>query len=359
MEAPASGAPQLVTALDASNYLEVLDNVQGLAVVKFWAPWCRTCRGIDPIYERVAQKATQEHTGRVQFFSMNFKENRRACLAERIVMVPTIHFYLRGFGRVNRFVVSPNTAGPAMRRQLARFLADENHMELLQQLEREGRNAVVRYTELVRALNAMSSAPELLSEAEVTEEDAKYQSMVSDERRLRDLELLFSWIDKDGSATIDADEIAAATAALRPGSQSTEEEVAASQALLDRIATASVGEAAPGLPATSGSSLDFASFVRVMTTYEVSNFASPNELLPAFTALDVDEGGTITVDELIGAVENVCKVMPSPDMDGACDQTELLERTFDAFDLDGSGEIDYEEFVSMVSGRGVESPYEA
>jgi len=64
-------------------------------------------------------------------------------------------------------------------------------MELLQQLERGGRDAVVRYTELVSALNAMNAAPEMLAGDAVDEADAKYVSITNDERRLRDLELLF------------------------------------------------------------------------------------------------------------------------------------------------------------------------
>lgn len=54
----------------------------------------------------------------MQFFSLNFKEHRSICLSERIVMLPTIHFYLRGYGRVNRFVISPGNAAPMIRRQL-------------------------------------------------------------------------------------------------------------------------------------------------------------------------------------------------------------------------------------------------
>ena len=46
----------------------------------------------------------------------------------------------------------------------------------------------------------------------------------------------------------------------------------------------------------------------LVVQYEVNNFASPDTLLPAFTALDADKGGTITVDELMSAVGNVCKV---------------------------------------------------
>lgn len=73
----------------------------------------------------------------------------------------------------------------------------------------------------------------------------------------------------------------------------------------------------------------------------------------------MDAGGTITVDELMGVVDTMCRVMPDPgsSLDDICAQPELLSSTFEAFDLDKSGGIDYEEFVMMVSGRGPDSPY--
>ena len=49
---------------------------------------------------------------------------------------------------------------------------------------------------------------------------------------------------------------------------------------------------------------------------------------------------------------------PDPALEPVCDNSDLLSRTFEAFDLDQSGGIDYEEFVMMVSGRGADSPYE-
>ena len=41
-----------------------------------------------------------------------------------------------------------------------------------------------------------------------------------------------------------------------------------------------------------------------------------------------------------------------------CEDASLVEEAFDAFDADKSGAIDYEEFVSMVSGRGALSAYD-
>lgn len=40
-------------------------------------------------------------------------------------------------------------------------------------------------------------------------------------------------------------------------------------------------------------------------------------------------------------------------MQVACEDSSLVKDAFLAFDADRNGAIDYEEFVSMVSGRGV------
>jgi len=323
--------------------------------VKFYAPWCRTCAGIKPTFDRVASKSSETYGDRVQFFEVNFKESRELCASQRIVLLPTIHFYLKGFGRVNRFVLTPSNAGPLLRRQLERFLGAEAQMEMLLDLQRGGRDALVRYADLVKALKALKEAPALLTSDDLPKEDSRaFLAVTSDERRLQELEQLFDWLDKDSSKSLDAAELAAATAVARPGTETTDEQRETWQALLDRIAEMADGEGGGG-----GASLDFAGFVRIMVASELSTYASPEELLPAFQSLDLDAGGTITVDELMGVVDTMCRVMPDPgsSLDDICAQPELLSSTFEAFDLDKSGGIDYEEFVMMVSGRGPDSPY--
>jgi thiol-disulfide isomerase/thioredoxin len=179
--------------------------------VKFYAPWCRTCAGIKPTFDRVASKSSETYGDRVQFFEVNFKESRELCASQRIVLLPTIHFYLKGwaprgqqshsakdsapralllprtrmafvrlprrafaprstwpcarvaaphsFGRVNRFVLTPSNAGPLLRRQLERFLGAEAQMEMLLDLQRGGRDALVRYADLVKALKVRGHPP--------------------------------------------------------------------------------------------------------------------------------------------------------------------------------------------------------
>lgn len=345
-----------VTRLDTESFEETIANTPGLSVVKFYAPWCRTCRGIQPTWERVARKATEEYGDRIKFFDVNFKDSRQLCAGERIVLLPTVHFYLTGYGRVNRFTLSPSNAGPMLRRELARFMGTD--LEMLLELQREGRDALVRYTDLVKVLQALNRAPALLSDGvELPPEDSlKFEAVSRDERRLLELEQLFNWLDKDSSNSLEADELAAITSVVR-GTEADDEQLDKWQSLLDRIAAVSEGEGEGG--AKGGASLDFADFVKIMVRSEVSTYASDEEMLPAFEALDLDQGGTITFDEVSEVVENMCRVLPDAGLKSVCSQPELLSTTFQAFDLDDSGSIDYEEFVMMLSGRGPESPYEA
>jgi len=200
-------------------------------------------------------------------------------------------------------------------------------------------------------------APALLTSDDLPKEDSRaFLAVTSDERRLQELEQLFDWLDKDSSNSLEADELAAITSVVR-GTEADDEQLDKWQSLLDRIAAVSEGEGEGG--AKGGASLDFADFVKIMVRSEVSTYASDEEMLPAFEALDLDQGGTITFDEVSEVVENMCRVLPDAGLKSVCSQPELLSTTFQAFDLDDSGSIDYEEFVMMLSGRGPESPYEA
>ena len=76
-------APQMagkVTTLTTESWEEELAACKGLAVVKFWAPWCRTCKAIAPKYEQVVFDYLEEED--VQFFQINFKEAGALCLSQ-------------------------------------------------------------------------------------------------------------------------------------------------------------------------------------------------------------------------------------------------------------------------------------
>ena len=141
----------VVTELTEETWREAINGVENLAVVEFYAPWCRTCRVVTPKYEQLAKKL--EAAGvKADFFKVNFKANKvRAlyretsrglgvaeqsyvakltsllfmqdlCYAERVFALPTFHFYVPEIGRVNRFTATAGQLSGRLTAQLARFV---------------------------------------------------------------------------------------------------------------------------------------------------------------------------------------------------------------------------------------------
>ena len=61
-----------VTALDEASFRPTLDACDRLAVVKFYAPWCRTCKQVGPIFAKAAEK----YRDRAHFFEVDFSSHR-------------------------------------------------------------------------------------------------------------------------------------------------------------------------------------------------------------------------------------------------------------------------------------------
>lgn len=88
-----------------------------------------------------------------------------------------------------------------------------------------------------------------------------------------------------------------------------------------------------------------------VTSREVAQFGTPgDEFQAAFGGMDKDGDGTISKEELVGSVTRFCSLMSAYDEDED-EFAQRLAEAFDAFDTDQSGELDYEEFVMMVSSR--------
>ena len=80
------------------------------------------------------------------------------------------------------------------------------------------------------------------------------------------------------------------------------------------------------------------------------NLPPQKELLPAFQALDTDGDGVITREEMVAAIQRL-STTPSFARGGLVeDLEEAANQIFDALDVDKSGSLDYDEFVSMMSG---------
>ena len=195
MQCARACAPKMgkyVTDLTTENWDE-LSSFEGLAVVKFWAPWCRTCKAIGPRYEQMAFQ--QQDEPQVRFYQVNFKEDGALCLSQRVMCLPTVHFYVSGIGRVSRCVVDVRTMQPKIAHELTRFL-DGGQLATLQKLQRGGREAVVRYTDVMGVLTALAAGRAVPSDDDDKVSAARFRALASDDAYMRDLERLFNWLDR-------------------------------------------------------------------------------------------------------------------------------------------------------------------
>ena len=311
--------------LETESFHDAVQGFDGLTVVKFFAPWCRTCKAVAPAYERFASQAENDAPGRIQFFQVNFKLNKELCLGERVYQLPTVHFYTKGLGRVNRFVLTSQTATARLTTQVERFLGASGHLELLQSLRASALSPLVQYVDLVNVMTALADAPKYLEKAD---DATMVASALGGPQNREKLERLFERLDTNANGVLDSDELEAIVRAVGG------EELA-------------IG-ARPSLRAVN-LQLDKESFVRLLSAKAVADFDKPDQaLLPAFEALDVDGDGVLTRDEVLKAMLR---------LPGGEELVRESEQAFDALDVDKSGTLDYEEFVTMMSGGRFEDAY--
>ena len=324
-----------------------VDGANNLAVVFFFATWCRTCKAVRPVFERIAEAYPD-----ADFFRVNFKQESELCYNERVFSFPVVHFYLPGVGRVARLVLKKGDAETKLRETLARYLEGGEgeapaKLPLLKALRTEALGPVVRYKELLSVLEGLADVTDLSRRAaQPNSRMAGLREQIDkDDARLGQLESLFGWLDRDGNGRLSFDELEAAVAALRPDGAPAPRGSDVLASLLERLREQS--RAAPEVE------VDLATFVRLMSTKAVSDYTSPEkELLPAFEAIDLDGDGTISQAEMLSVIDNFC--LSLPDADG-CDieLREALPLAISAF-ADDEQRLDYERFVEMISGRGLE-----
>ena len=170
--------------------------VPGLAVVKFFAPWCGTCKAIHAPYNRLAQKKSEEHPDRIKFFQCNFNDHKKLCYGERVVALPTVHIYLQGIGLVHKSVLVAKDSMTPLQVEIDRFLTPQADGELarleqLQGLDQGGRAALVRFADMTRLLQALKAAPALLQpDVEVVDkfDELRYEALFADAVWRKDLE---------------------------------------------------------------------------------------------------------------------------------------------------------------------------
>lgn len=73
---------------------EKINNGEKL-IVDFWAPWCRPCGIMKPIFEKVSEQYRNENS-EVQLFTLNVEENKEFASQLGIRSIPTVKSFSNG-----------------------------------------------------------------------------------------------------------------------------------------------------------------------------------------------------------------------------------------------------------------------
>lgn len=78
--------------IDKDNYEQEALKSELPVVVDFWGPQCAPCLALMPEVEKLAK----EYEGRIKFGKLNSAENRRFCMSQKIMGLPTFLFVKNG-----------------------------------------------------------------------------------------------------------------------------------------------------------------------------------------------------------------------------------------------------------------------
>ena len=92
----------------SGDFETAVNGTEDLVVIKFFAPWCRACRGLEPKYKRISVEYSKK--GGVKFFEMSHKELASSepdfLQSHEVNVLPLIQFYDNG-QRVESFPCGP------------------------------------------------------------------------------------------------------------------------------------------------------------------------------------------------------------------------------------------------------------
>jgi len=172
-------AGEIQSYTGSNEFEEYASNVPDgeLLVVKFWAPWCRACKGLEPKFKRVAQQYPA-----FQFSQLNWEENRAFCKTAGVTALPLVKMFTSE-GEVESFACGPKKV------EILKGKLDEWNVKL------GGSNAVAEPTSVVApgmdaeggeapATVAMSNAATLDADVTGTAKAVTEKSTFTDMRRL-------------------------------------------------------------------------------------------------------------------------------------------------------------------------------
>jgi len=74
------------------TFAEEVEQIEGVAMVDFWAPWCAPCHMVAPIVEDLAQ----QYEGQVKVAKLDVDTSQRTAFRFNIRSIPSILFFKDG-----------------------------------------------------------------------------------------------------------------------------------------------------------------------------------------------------------------------------------------------------------------------
>lgn len=123
--APAAVAPvEPVIAISGSaEFLAACQrSVDRLVIVQVKAPWCRSCKALEPKVNRLAR----EFAGDISVYAMNFEDAENKPIARQLGVknMPTFMFFSGEYGLVEQFTCGPSRAA-VLREKIDIYLSGE------------------------------------------------------------------------------------------------------------------------------------------------------------------------------------------------------------------------------------------
>jgi thioredoxin 1 len=75
-----------------ANFGSEIQQMQGLALVDFWAVWCGPCQAIAPVIEQLAVS----YSGKVKVAKLDTDSNQETAIKFNVRSIPTIMFFKDG-----------------------------------------------------------------------------------------------------------------------------------------------------------------------------------------------------------------------------------------------------------------------
>jgi len=109
------------------------DNQDKIVILKFYAPWCRSCKGLEPKYRQIVNDDKYSKLP-LEFAELNVQDNREFVKSVGVLALPSVLIYCGTEGLIENFTCGPRKT-PFLKKKLITIInsrVDPATRELLQ-----------------------------------------------------------------------------------------------------------------------------------------------------------------------------------------------------------------------------------